>query len=249
MKSNETKQDKHDTVDDSAPLALVAGASSGIGAACAHRLVKDGWNVVGVSRSGGKPDGASWSGHCVDLRSPEEIREMVATLGKIDAVIHSVGDINEPSPTGELGWERWTQTLEICLGTAVNLTEATLPEITRSQGSYVFVSSVASNLPYPGITDYCSAKAALTTFARCVAAEIAQHGARANVVSPAVVNTRLLDEAPFTNEQAGSWHLLGRVGEASEIASLIAWLVSSEASWMTGRDLTFDGGLTLKPPF
>jgi NAD(P)-dependent dehydrogenase (short-subunit alcohol dehydrogenase family) len=117
--------------------------------------------------------------------------------------------------------------------------------IGSSGGAYVFISSVAAQHAYPGIADYCAAKAALTAFSRSLATDLAPMRGRSNTISPAVVNTPLLKKSPFTVEEAASWHKLGRIGEPSEIAAFAEYLASTNGRWITGRDFVIDGGMLL----
>jgi NAD(P)-dependent dehydrogenase (short-subunit alcohol dehydrogenase family) len=109
----------------------------------------------------------------------------------------------------------------------------------------VFISSIAAQHPYPGIADYCAAKAALVALGRSVASELAAKGGRANTISPAVVNTPLFQRSPYTVEEAAAWHKLGRVGEPLEVAQLVEFLASDKGRWITGRDFVMDGGMLL----
>jgi NAD(P)-dependent dehydrogenase (short-subunit alcohol dehydrogenase family) len=231
-------------------VVLVGGASHGIGAACVEVFNAAGWRVAAVARTQTQSSSDTFLGLQVDLRAPGETRRAVTSVldywGRIDAVIHTAGTINEPLPVASLGWERWRQTLDTCLQTAVNLVEATFIAIKISHGAYVFVSSVGSHKVYPGIADYCAAKAALTQYSRSIAAELASDGARANSISPAVVDTRLLAAAPFSREQAAEWHALGRVGTPEEVAQMALFLSADHATWITGTDIVMDGGMSVK---
>ena len=135
--------------------------------------------------------------------------------------------------------------MAICLESAVTTASACFDSIAANAGSMVFVSSVGAFHPYPGIADYCAAKAALEALMRAYAAELAPHGARANAIAPAVVDTDILEAAPFSREEAADFHRLGRVAMPSEVAAQIAWLLSPSSEWMTGTVTKFDGGMTL----
>ena len=186
-------------------VVLIAGGSRGIGAACVEEFTRCGWTVASVSRKRSKELPASVHQIEADLTIEKEssrvVTEMLARCPTIDAVVHSVGDIYDQFPIHDLPWSRWMSTLEVCLGTAVNLTRASCDHIAESHGSYVFLSSVARIKPYPGIADYCAAKAALNSFVRSLALELAPMG-RANAISPAVVDTGLFRKGPYSEEQA-----------------------------------------------
>lgn len=230
-------------------VAVVGGGSRGIGRACVQRLAADGYRVASLARSHRDEAAPHGLDLHADLREAASTAAAVArvreTWGRVDAVVHTAGEMGPPVALAELGWDRWRQTLDACLGTAVVLSEATFASVAEAGGAYVFVSSVASEKVYPGIADYCAAKAALSQLVRCLAAELAPHRARALSISPAVVATDMLAAAPFSEAEAARWHALGRVGRPEEIAAMAAFLLSEEAGWLTGVDLRADGGMML----
>ena len=225
-------------------VVIVAGASSGIGRACFQTLRASGWRVAGVSRTMSKEFVDDCMGLSADLTKPDETRRVCAIVkerwGRIDGVVHSVGNIAPECPVQKINWSQWTSTLNLCLGTAVMLTQETFDEIKQNRGAFVYISSVAAQKPYPGIADYNGAKAALSSFARSVAAELAPEG-RAVSVSPAVVDTPLFQKSRFTQEEAEGWHKLARIGKPHEVAELVTFLMS--ADWVTGQDFVIDGGM------
>jgi NAD(P)-dependent dehydrogenase (short-subunit alcohol dehydrogenase family) len=231
---------------DRRPIGLVAGASGGIGSACAAALRGDGWRVLGVSRSSTIDTDLAAA---TDLDLTEEGAEDAlcdfVDGRKLAAVVHSVGDIFEALPIESMPWSRWQRTLDLCVGSAVRLVAATYGSVAAAAGAYVFVSSVGACHPYEGIADYCAAKAALESFTRSLAAQIAPTGARANCVSPAVVDTALFRKGPYTEEEASKWHRLGRIGTPADVAAAVRYLCSHEAAWVTGQVFTIDGGFLL----
>ncbi len=232
-----------------AQVVFIGGASRGIGAACTRVFAGAKWRVAAVARTQPNVAAENLLGLPADLRSNDQTQKAVARVmdrwGRIDAVVHTAGTILNPVPVAGLGWDRWARTFEACLQTAVNLVEATFTEVSAARGAYVFISSVGSRKVYPGVADYCAAKAALTQYVRCLASELAGSGARANTISPAVVDTDLLAKAPFSREEAESWHALGRVGSPEEIAHMVLVLAGERAGWVTGTDVTMDGGMSV----
>jgi 3-oxoacyl-[acyl-carrier protein] reductase len=242
-------------VTDLAKVCVVAGASSGIGRACAEHLDQNGWQVFGLSRR--RP--TDWPAHRsyveIDLvealdSDPSAVRKVLRDAGALPrhgrfAVVHAVGDIYDGVPDAGPSWDRWRTSLDLCLGTAVTLAQATFEELRVTAGSLVLVSSVAAAKPYPGIPDYCAAKAALNSYMRSVARELAATGGRANCVSPAVVDTPLFHKGPYTVEQAAQWHALGRIGRPEEIAAMVGFLAGDDARWITGQEINLDGGMAL----
>jgi 3-oxoacyl-[acyl-carrier protein] reductase len=229
---------------------FIAGASRGIGAACARAFLDAGLNVVAASRSIELAERERYLSIRADFTDPSEVGTAVerarGRFGAIGAVVHCVGDIQEARPLSDISWERWRATLDQCLGSAVHLVRATMNDVQSAAGSYVFVSSVAARKPYPGIADYCAAKSALGSFVRSLASELAPSGARANTISPAVIDTDLFRRSPYSEAEASAWHALRRIGTPEEVASLAVFLVTSEAgAWMTGQDHVIDGGMLL----
>jgi NAD(P)-dependent dehydrogenase (short-subunit alcohol dehydrogenase family) len=126
---------------------------------------------------------------------------------------------------------------------------AALPHLAARQGSVVNVSSVNGLRSFPGVLAYCVSKAAVDQLTRCAALEMAPHGVRVNAVNPGVTVTNLhrrsgMDEAQYAAflERSKTTHPLGRPGRPEDVASLILFLASDRASWMTGETIPVDGG-------
>ncbi len=232
-----------------AKVVVVAGASSGIGAACAEHLHQAGWRVAALARSLEYRKEQAFLSLPVDLLDGNSARESIQTVLRewegIDAVVHCVGNIEESLPMSQMPWERWRGAYDLCVGTALTLVQETFDSVARARGAYVFVSSIAASHPYPGISDYCAAKAALGSLSRSLADELAPHQARANTISPAVVDTPLFRRSPYTVEQAAKWHRLGRIGRPGEIAAMANYLIEEDSAWITGQDFIMDGGMRL----
>ncbi len=230
-------------------VALITGSTSGIGRACVEIFQQEGWCVVGVARKQRSICESAFLGIAADLLSEAATKgactRALRQWGHIDAVVHSVGDIFAPLPVHKITWNRWQRTMDVCLGTAVRLFRHSCEAIGKSAGAYVFIASIASQHVYPGIADYCAAKAALTAFSRSIAADLAPLRGRSNTISPAVVNTALFHKSPYTIQEAAGWHKLGRIGEPEEIAQLVEYLASEKGKWITGRDFVIDGGMLL----
>jgi NAD(P)-dependent dehydrogenase (short-subunit alcohol dehydrogenase family) len=132
-----------------------------------------------------------------------------------------------------------------------SMTKAAAATLIERKGAIVNLSSVAGPRPYPGLLAYCVSKAAVDQFTRCAALDLAPHGVRVNAVNPGVVVTELHtvtnavpDYQGFLERSKGT-HPLGRVGQPEEIASLILFLLSREADWITGATYGIDGGRAL----
>jgi NAD(P)-dependent dehydrogenase (short-subunit alcohol dehydrogenase family) len=245
-------------------VALVTGASSGIGRACALALGREGAHVVlagrrqdrlaevakGVESSGGRAVTATG-----DVRDEAVCRAWVAAaverFGGLDMLVNAAGVIGPAQ--GLLGTEpaEWDRIVDSNLRSVFLLTRAAGPELIRRRGSIVSISSVAGLRPYAGLLAYCVSKAGVDMFTQCAALDFAPHGVRVNAVNPGVVVTELHtvtnaipDYAAFLERSKGT-HPIGRVGRPEEVASLVLYLLSDEAGWITGACCSIDGGRAL----
>jgi NAD(P)-dependent dehydrogenase (short-subunit alcohol dehydrogenase family) len=242
-------------------VALVTGASSGIGRACARALGAEGARVVVAGRrkdrlgevvreieaSGGQAVAVSG-----DVRDEAVcaawVRTAVERFGGLDGLVNAAGVIG-PS-AGLLATEpgEWDRILDSNLKSVFLLTRAAAPELIKRKGSVVSISSVAGLRPYVGLLAYCVSKAGVDMFTQCAALDLAPHGVRVNAVNPGVVVTELHtvtnaipDYAGFLERSKGT-HPIGRVGKPEEVASLVLYLLGDEAGWITGSCLSIDGG-------
>jgi NAD(P)-dependent dehydrogenase (short-subunit alcohol dehydrogenase family) len=245
-------------------VALVTGASSGIGRACALALGREGARLVvagrrrdrlaevvrGIESSGGQAVAATG-----DVRDDAVARAWVRTaaesFGGLDALVNAAGVIGPAQ--GLLGTEadEWDRIVDSNLRSVFLLTRAAAPELIQRKGAVVSISSVAGLRPYAGLLAYCVSKAGVDMFTHCAALDLAPHGVRVNAVNPGVVVTELHtvtnaipDYAGFLERSKGT-HPIGRVGQPEEVASLVLYLLSDEAGWITGTCTSIDGGRAL----
>ena len=155
------------------------------------------------------------------------------------------GGIAEATPA------EWDRLMDSNLRSVYLMTRAASSELMKRKGRIVNLSSVAGSRPYAGLLAYCVSKAGVEMLTRCAALDLAPHGVRVNAVTPGVVVTELHtvanavpDYAAFL-ERSKTTHPLGRVGQPEEVASLILFLLSDEASWITGVTYSIDGGRAL----
>jgi NAD(P)-dependent dehydrogenase (short-subunit alcohol dehydrogenase family) len=245
-------------------VALVTGASSGIGRACALALGAEGARVVAAGRrkdrlgevvkqieaSGGTALAVSG-----DVRDPAVGAAWVRTAserwGGLDHLVNAAGVIGPGIPIASLEPEEWDRVMDSNLRQVYLVMRAATAELIRKKGSVVSISSVAGLRPYAGLSAYCVSKAGVDMLTRCVALDLAPHGVRVNAVNPGVVVTELHtvtqaipDYAGFLERSKGT-HPIGRVGSAGEIATLVLFLLSDEAGWITGTCCSIDGGRAL----
>lgn len=238
-------------------MALVTGAASGIGAEVAARLATDG-AAVGVNglsdeevagtlerirAGGGRAVGAVGN-----VAEPEDVERMVQTvdaaLGGLHIVVNNAG-LQKETAFLELDLATWRQQLAVDLDGAFLVGSAACRLMaTRGGGVVVNVTSVHEHQPRPGFAAYCSAKAGLGMLTRCMARELAPYGIRVLSVAPGAIRTPIQgeqSEAERREQEAGI--PAGRLGLASEVAALVAYLVSPAAAYVSGTSVVIDGGL------
>jgi NAD(P)-dependent dehydrogenase (short-subunit alcohol dehydrogenase family) len=175
----------------------------------------------------------------------------VERFGALDLLVNAAGVIGPG--LGIAGTEpgEWDRIMDSNLRSVYLLTRAASPPLIARKGSIVNISSVAGFRPYAGLFAYCVSKAGVDMLTRCAALDLAPHGVRVNAVNPGVVVTELHtvtnaipDYAGFL-ERSKTTHPIGRVGTAEEVASLVLYLLSEEAGWITGTCASIDGGRAL----
>jgi NAD(P)-dependent dehydrogenase (short-subunit alcohol dehydrogenase family) len=229
--------------------AVVAGGSKGTGAAVAARLRATGAKVTTVAR--GEADIAA------DLTDPAAAEAIAARVGQVDVLVHVAGGSSAPSGGFEvLDDAVWQRELELNLLAAVRLDRALVPRMTG--GAIVHVASIQARMPlWNGTLAYAAAKAALRTYSRGLANQLAPRGIRVNTVSPGGIQTPAADRLVARlaedfegDEQAARESLmnalggvpLGRFATPEEVAEVVAFLVSDNAAAVTGADYAVDGG-------
>ena len=239
---------------------IVTGGASGIGRACAEVLVAEGrhvalWDmapaVQQVAADLGMPAAV------VDVSDDNALADAVAATGSaldgVDGLVHAAGRVLA-EPVGAFTGESWDAILNVNLRAQAMLVQLLLPQLETSarEGrapAIVGISSIEGLHAHPFIPAYCASKAGLLGLTRSMAAQLGPAGIRVNAVCPGFINTPMLQAALDAGEvnfvQATP---LLRIGEPTEIAQAVAFLMSQRASFITGTHLIVDGGLTCKHP-
>ncbi len=242
-------------------VAIVTGAGSGIGEACAVKLAAEGATVVGtdirlesvqrvidtITADGGQALALEQ-----DTARPEDSERVVAAavehFGGLHLAVNNAGIGGEAGLTGEVSIEGWLQVININLNGVFYGCRYQLPAMLASGGgSIVNVGSIHSlvGTPLGGNSAYVAAKHGVLGLTRNAAAEYGPQGIRVNVVAPGYIDTPLLDAVPDEAQQfLATKHPIGRLGHANEVANAVAFLLSDEASNITGSCLTVDGAYT-----
>jgi 3-oxoacyl-[acyl-carrier protein] reductase len=241
-------------------IALITGASSGIGAATALLLAEAGAQVaVGYHRN---KDGAESTVQSIrasggkaialhgDMRQAGEIErlveETVGKLGEIDILVNNAGSLVERLPLGEMTAERWDEVMDLNLKSALLCTQQVAPGMrARKRGSVINIVSIAGrNGGGVGASAYATAKGGLITLTKAMAKEFAPDLVRVNAVSPGVIDTPFhqVFSTPEIMANFVKAIPLGRVGTAVEVARVVAFLASDAASYVVGETIEVNGG-------
>jgi NAD(P)-dependent dehydrogenase (short-subunit alcohol dehydrogenase family) len=242
-------------------VAFVTGATSGIGHACATAFANAGANVVCVGR---KEDALSelerslreiTSGVLTiraDISREDEperaVQHAVSVFGGIDVLVNAAGHISSGT-IENTSLQAWDDMMNVNVRASFVLMQKAAPSLIERRGNIVNISSVTGLRAFPGVLAYCVSKAALDQLTRCASLELAAKGVRVNAVNPGVVVTQIHKRGGMSEEAYAAFlehskgtHPLGRTGTPEEIASLVLYLASDNASWITGATYSIDGG-------
>ena len=244
-------------------VALVTGASSGIGKAIATRFAADGAHVVVNYRPGGQFDAeaaqaeaASFGPRALavaaDVSNREDVQrmmeEILAEFGRIDIAVNNAG-IEIKKVFLDVSDDEWNRVIGVNLFGAYLVSQVAARQMVKQGegGKLIFVSSVHEDIPFPEYTAYCASKGGVRMMMRNLAMELAPYKINVNNIAPGAIatpiNQAVLDD-PVANRNAISEIPWGRFGRPEEVAAVAAFLASGDADYVTGSTYYIDGGLT-----
>ena len=239
-------------------VALVTGASSGIGAATASAVAEAGWEVMAAGRDEGRLEEvadvsdriAIWTGDLTESDSCDElIADTIDEFGSIDCLVNSAGVIVRAN-VADTSDEDWRYTMGINVDAPFYLSRAALPHLLQTTGSIVNIASDWGLKGGDRAAAYCASKGAIVQLTRAMAIDHARDGLRVNAVCPGDIDTPMLTNEADDKDidldeflaQAAEESPSGRIGTPEEVASLILFLASDAATHITGTSIPIDGG-------
>ncbi|WP_429451096.1 3-ketoacyl-ACP reductase [Paraburkholderia sp. WC7.3g] len=240
-------------------IAYVTGGMGGIGTEICQRLFKDGFTVVAGCGPNSPPRRERWlkeqealgfsftasEGNVGDWESTEAaFAKVKKAVGEIDVLVNNAG-ITRDGTFRKMSSENWNDVIDTNLTSLFNVTKQVIEGmVSREWGRIINISSVNGQKGQFGQTNYSTAKAGIHGFTMSLAQEVATKGITVNTVSPGYIGTDMVRAVrPEVLDAIVQSIPVGRLGEASEIASIVAWLASDESAFATGADFSLNGGL------
>jgi len=226
----------------SKPVFLVTGGAGGIGAGIAQRLVSDGAQVIVADRKSAQIPGA----RCVlcDISDEAEVASLVIGIANIEGALNGLvcnAGFMIRKPIAELELSEWNSVLATNLTSTFLLARAAERLLRRSKGSVLTIASTRAHMSEPNTESYSASKGGLLALSHALAISLGPD-IRVNAISPGWINA----SNETLKRQDNAQHPAGRVGTVEDIASLAAWLLGPESSFITGTEFIVDGGMTRK---
>ncbi|MBT8151995.1 MAG: 3-oxoacyl-ACP reductase FabG [Gammaproteobacteria bacterium] len=240
-----------------ARVALVTGASRGIGKAIALALGRDGFIIAGTATSQAGADaistyldeaGITGSGFALNVTDAEQVQTVVKEIGERfsapQVVVNNAG-ITRDNLMLRMKPEEWDAVVDTNLNAAYRVVKACLKGMTRARwGRIINISSVVGSMGNAGQANYAATKAGIAGFGRALARELGSRAITVNTVAPGLIETDMTDALPEDQKKALAEQIpLARLGQASEIADVVAFLASDRAAYISGETLHVNGGM------